>query len=181
MFEKASKQSRRQIVHDNLRKSNESKQYCVMIMCRFLYQPFHSFVITFCQVCFGRVGLVVVLVMMKGLSQKGVWLTDGVCVCGRERSVCGGDTSWHALHPLPYDAFDVNDRSVHGLATEDHSMWKFHSSFCHGCEIPYRSSCHGSCFHCCWTQRCSLTRCHCSGISLSLLLPPSTTNTILIS
>lgn len=69
-------------------------------------------------------------------------------------------------------AFDINDRSLHGFATEDHSMWKFHSSFCHGCEIPYRSSCHGSCFHGRWTQRCSLTRCHCSGISLSLSSAP---------
>lgn len=44
----------------------------------------------------------------------------------------------------------IDDRSVHGFATKDHSMWKFHCSFCHGRQIPYRPSCHGSCFHCCW-------------------------------
>ncbi|RVX18097.1 Auxin efflux carrier component 1 [Vitis vinifera] len=57
----------------------------------------------------------------------------------------------------------IDDRSVHGFATKDHSMWKFHSSFCHGREIPYRPSCHGSCFHCCWASRSPPARCHCPG------------------
>lgn len=111
---------------------------------------------------------------MKGLSKE--WLADTV----RDVMVVMDMHAWCF-------AFDVNDRSVHGFATEDHSMWKFHSNFCYGCEIPYRSSCHGSSFHCCWPQGRSLTRCHCPGhpfLSLfcsqnslsSLLPPPDTTN-----
>lgn len=110
------------------------------------------------------------------IHHKGVWLTERlvVVVVVILMGACFAFFIW------------ICDRSLHGFATEGHSMWKFHSSFCHGCEIPYRSSCHGSCFHCCWTQRRSLARCYCSGsipllsLSFSFLLPQNTTNTILL-
>ncbi|KAE8723592.1 Auxin efflux carrier component 1 [Hibiscus syriacus] len=57
---------------------------------------------------------------------------------------------------------------VHGIATKDHSMWEFRCSFCDGREIPYRSSCHGSRFHCCWPSWRPLTRCHCPGLFMAL-------------
>lgn len=93
----------------------------------------------------------------------------GGCGGDDERSfkVSGGDWQWFV--GVVVMAL-IDDRSVHGFATKDHSMWKFHSSFCHGREIPYRPSCHGSCFHCCWASRSPPARCHCPGHSF-LSLP----------
>lgn len=110
-----------------------------------------------------------VVVMMKGLSK---------CLSGGEWWLTGTerDCSFVCCLNNGRHWFDFDDwsliRSVHGFATKDHSMWEFHCSFCYGREIPYRSSCYGSCFHCCWPSWSSLTRCHCTGHTpISLLFP----------
>ncbi|XP_048500514.1 auxin efflux carrier component 1 isoform X2 [Beta vulgaris subsp. vulgaris] len=54
----------------------------------------------------------------------------------------------------------ISFRSVHGFATKDYSMWQFRSNFFNGSKIPYRPSCHGRCFYCCWPTWRTFTCCH---------------------